>query len=134
MVDLNTRDERNKLRGIVISAEQNEVMTKEEAGFVLTLVDRFRQDIVKKEREALILQGQIAQLKINEQIIVQLIEGLVSAAERDIARRETAQKLREARDIQEDRRAAIKQRLNEAVEEDVIELKDESTATEKSAE
>ena len=118
MVDLETRDERNKLRGVVISAEKNEVLTRDEAGFVLTLVDRFRADIIKKEKQMLVLQGEISQLRSNEQIIVQLIEGLVGAAERDLARRETAKKLREAHEIRDERRAAVKERLQEAVAEE----------------
>lgn len=118
MVDLPVREERNRLRGVVISAEQNEIITKDEAGFVLALVERFRADIAKKERQALVLQGEISQLRANEQIIVQLIEGLVSAAERDIARRETAQKLREGHELREERRAAIKERLSESSEEE----------------
>ena len=118
MVDLPLREERNKLRGVVISAEKNEVLTKEEAGFVLTLVDRFRADIIKKEKQLLVLQGEVSQLRANEQIIVQLIEGLVMAAERDVARRETAQKLREAHELKDERRAAIKERLNESMDEE----------------
>ena len=121
MVDLELREERNKLRGVVISATQNEIITREEAGFVLTLVDRFRNDIAKKEKQALLLQGEISQLRANEQIIVQLIEGLVSAAERDIARRETAQKLREGREVENERRASVLKSL----QEEEMELKPE---------
>jgi hypothetical protein len=121
MVDLELREERNKLRGVVISATQNEIITREEAGFVLTLVDRFRNDIAKKEKQALLLQGEISQLRANEQIIVQLIEGLVSAAERDIARRETAQKLREGREVENERRANVLKSL----QEEEMELKPE---------
>jgi hypothetical protein len=108
MVDLPSRNERNKLRQIVSLAEQNEIMTKEEAGFVIALIERFRVDIEKKVKEAFILEGQIAQLRNNEQIIVQLIENMISAAERDSARRATMEKLREARDVEETRRAAHK--------------------------
>lgn len=118
MVDLERREDRNKLRGVVISAEKNEVITKEEAGFVITLIERFRADISKKEKQMLVLQGEISQLKANEQIIVQLIEGLVSAAERDIARRETAQKLREGHELRDERRAAIKERLGASLDEE----------------
>lgn len=108
MVDLPSRSERNKLRQIVGLAEQNEVMTKEEAGFVISLIEKFRVDIEKKVREALILEGQIAQLKNNEQIIVQLIESMIAAAERDAARRATMEKLKEAREVEDIRRASHK--------------------------
>ena len=112
MVDLELREDRNKLRGVVISAAQNEVITKEEAGFVLALVERFRGDIVKKERQATLLAGEISQLRANEQIIIQLIDNMVSAAERDIARRETSQKLREGRIVQEEKIREMKEQLN----------------------
>jgi hypothetical protein len=125
MVDLPLREERNKLRGVVISAEKNEVLTKEEAGFVLTLVDRFRADIIKKEKQLLVLQGEISQLRANEQIIVQLIESLVMAAERDVARRETAQKLREAHELKDERRAAIKERLGEVIDETEVSVSEQ---------
>ena len=121
MVDLPVREDRNKLRGVVISAEKNEIITREEAGFVLALVERFRADITKKEKQLLVLQGEVSQLRANEQIIVQLIEGLVSAAERDIARRETAQKLRDAREVENERRANVKRSLQEEEVDNVVE-------------
>ena len=94
MVDLPLREERNKLRQVVINAQKDEIITQEEAGFVITLTERFRKDIEKKEKLLLTLQGEINQLRINEQIIVQLIESMVSAAERDLARQETMKKLK----------------------------------------
>ena len=129
MVDLELREDRNKLRGVVISAAQNETITKEEAGFVLALVERFRGDIVKKERQATLLAGEISQLRANEQIIIQLIDNMVSAAERDIARRETSQKLREGRIVQEEKIREMKESLNSTpVEEKDPQLGEEPAA------
>jgi hypothetical protein len=105
---LEDRGQRNKLRSVVMNAEDRKVMTKEEAGFVVSLVERFRTDIEKKVKQLHILQGEIAQLKINEQIIVELIENMIAAAERDIARQETMRRLKEAREIQDERREALK--------------------------
>lgn len=106
---LEDRGDRNKLRTIVMNAEDSKVMSKEEAGFVVALVERFRVDIEKKIKQMNILQGEIGQLKVNEQIIIELIENMISAAERDIARQETMRKLKEAREIQEERREALKE-------------------------
>lgn len=105
MVNLASRDERNKLRQVVGKATADEIITQEEAGFVITLVERFRADIEKKVKDLHILEGQIAQLKLNEQIIIQLIENMVAAAERDLARQETMKKLKDARAIEEERHA-----------------------------
>lgn len=107
---LDDRVDRNKLRHIVMNAEDREIITKEEVGFIVSLVERFRNDIEKKVKQLHVLTGEIAQLKSNEQIIVNLIENMVSAAERDIARRETMDKLKAAREVQEERRQAIKDR------------------------
>jgi hypothetical protein len=103
MVDLPSREERNKLRQVVNRAKLEDIITQEEAGFVITLVERFRSDIDKKIKDLHVLEGQIAQLRINEQIIIQLIENMVAAAERDLARQETMEKLKAAREIEEAR-------------------------------
>ena len=105
MVDLPMREERNTLRQVIIKAQNDDVMTQEEAGFVITLIERFRKDIEKKEKLLLTLQGEISQLRTNEQVIIQLIESMISAAERDLARQETMQKLKEARSVEEERHA-----------------------------
>ncbi len=88
------REQRNKLRQIVMKAERNNVVTKEEAGFVTTLVNRFRIDIEKKIKQLHMLEGQISQLKVNEQIIIHLIENMIAAAERAQARQDTIEKIR----------------------------------------
>ena len=110
---LEDRAQRNKLRHIVMNAEKREVMTKEEAGFVISLVERFRGDIEKKVKQLHLLQGEINQLKTNEQVIVNLIENMVSAAERDIARQETMARLKEAREVEEERERALKAKAPE---------------------
>lgn len=105
---LEERVERNKLRQVIFTANEKDAVTKEEAGFVIALVERFRSDIEKKIKQLHVLQGEIAQLRANEQIIIDLIENIVSAAERDLARQETMNKLKAARDVQEERRQALK--------------------------
>jgi len=105
---LEDRTERNKLRHAVINAEKREIITKEEAGFIISLVERFRLDIEKKVKQLHMLQGEIGQLKTNEQIIVNLIENMTAAAERDIARQETMARLKESREIQRQREAEQK--------------------------
>ena len=105
---LNDRTERNKFRQVVLNAEDKKAITKEEAGFVVSLVERFRSDIEKKIKQLHVMQGEISQLKINEQIIAELIKNMVAAAERDIARQETMEKLKESREVQSDRREELK--------------------------
>ena len=110
---LEDRTERNKLRHAVINAEKREIITKEEAGFIISLVERFRLDIEKKVKQLHMLQGEIGQLKTNEQIIVNLIENMTAAAERDIARQETMARLKEAREVEEEREKALKAKAPE---------------------
>lgn len=105
---LDSREERNRLRQVVLNAEDREIITKEEVGFVVALAERFRNDIEKKVKQLHVLQGEIAQLKVNEQIIVEIIENMVAAAERDLARQETMNKLKAAREVQDERRQALK--------------------------
>lgn len=95
---LESRNERNKLRHTIMNAEQRKIITKEEVGFIVTLVERFRSDIEKKIKTLNILQGEISQLKINEQIILDLVSNMIAAAERDVARQETMVKLKESRE------------------------------------
>ena len=106
---LESRQDRNKLRNVVMNAEDRKVISKDEIGFIVTLVERFRSDIEKKVKQLHILQGEISQLKINEQIIIDIVENLIAAAERDIARQETMRKLKEAREVQDERREALKE-------------------------
>lgn len=114
---LEQRQDRNKLRSVVMTAEDSRIISKEEAGFIVSLVERFRSDIEKKVKQHNILQGEIAQLKINEQIIIDLIQNMVAAAERDIARQETMRKLKEAREVQEERRDELKDDAPQTAEE-----------------
>jgi len=111
MLGLDGRAERNKLRKTVMKAEQEDLVTKEEVGFIVTLTQRFRADIEKKVKQLHQLQGEIAQLKNNEAIIVGLIDNLVKAAERDRARIELEAKLKESREVEAERHRARKAAL-----------------------
>lgn len=94
---LESREGRNKLRHTIMDAEQKKVITKEEVGFIIVLIERFRADIEKKIETLNILRGEISQLKINEKIILDLVNNMIAAAERDIARQETMTKLKETK-------------------------------------
>lgn len=83
------RQERNTLRHAVMQAEKNKTISATEAGFIVTLVDRFRKDRERKFQQLAVLQGELAQLKTNEQIIMNLIDSMVKAAKRDKDRQET---------------------------------------------
>jgi len=79
---LKDRAERNRLRQAIMAAEKKQLVSKEEIGFVVTLIERFRSEMEKKQKAADILQGEIAQLRFNESIIMNLIENMIAAAER----------------------------------------------------
>lgn len=122
---LDDRATRNKLRGVVMNAEDREVITKEEAGFIVTLVERFRGDIERKVKQLHALQGELAQLKANEQIIMELVQNMVNAAERDLARQETMNKLKAAREVQEERRQALRDKTPAESDDGNKEVKDD---------
>lgn len=97
-MDLENRVDRNKIRGAIQKARQDNLLGQAEAGFIITLVERFRSDIEKKIKILHQLQGEINQLRNNEKIIINLIESIVSAAERDQARQETFDEIREIKE------------------------------------
>jgi len=97
-MDLENRADRNKIRGAIQKARQDELLGQTEAGFIITLVERFRSDIEKKIKVLHQLQGEINQLRNNEKIIVDLIENIVAATERDKARQETFDRIREIKE------------------------------------
>ena len=88
------RKDANRLRNIVDRAAREKIITKEEVGFIVTLIERFRADIDKKIKQLHVLQGEIAQLRSNEQIIVNLIESMIAAAERQLARQATMERIK----------------------------------------
>ncbi len=91
---LEDRSKRNTLRHVIDKAEKKNMMSKEEVGFIITLTERFRADIEKKIRQLHMLQGEIAQLRTNEQIMINLVEQMLAAADRDKARQDTYNKIR----------------------------------------
>ena len=91
---LDSRADRNKLREVVNKAVDKKTITKEDAGFVVVLAERFRADIDRKVKQMHMVQGEINQLQTNEQIIIDLIGNMLAAADRDEARIKTAAKLR----------------------------------------
>lgn len=91
---LEDRTARNTLRQVMTKAEASSIFSKEEIGFIITLVERFRADIEKKTKQLYVAQGEVAQLKLNERIIIQLIENMLAATERSIARQKTMDDIR----------------------------------------
>ncbi len=84
----------NTLRSIIDKADDKEVLSKSEIGFIIQLVEKFRSDIEKKVKLSQIIQGEISQLKANEKIIIDLISNIIAAAERDEARQKTMEAIR----------------------------------------
>jgi len=95
---LKDRAERNRLRQVIMAAEKKNIVSQEEIGFIVTLVERFRADLDVKMRQLSVLQGEIAQLKFNERIIMDLIENMIAAAERAQSRQEKFDKMKEEGD------------------------------------
>ena len=83
---LKDRAERNRLRQVIMAAEKKKIVTQEEIGFIVALIERFRADGDKKMRQLNVLQGELAQLQYNEQIVMSLVENMISAAERALER------------------------------------------------
>ena len=108
---LDGRIDRNKLRKIIMDAEDNKVITKEEAGFIVSLAKKFRNDIEEKIKQLHVLQGEISQLKLNEKTIIDLIQNMVAAAERDLVRQETMKKLKAANGVQDRTEKALKDEI-----------------------
>lgn len=98
---LKDRAERNRLRQVIMAAEKKKIVTKEEIGFIVSLVERFRNDLDKKMKQLNMLQGEIMQLQYNEQVIMNLIENMVAAAERAYERQKKFDDLR-SESIEED--------------------------------
>ena len=98
MVVLEDRKERNTLRQAIMKAEDRKIISRDEAGFVITLVERFRSDIEKKIKQMNVLQGELSQLHANETVIINLIDNMVKAAERDLARQDTMRRIKEAKE------------------------------------
>jgi len=118
MVDLlEDRDRRNKLRSVVQTALRQNLVSKEEMGFVVALTEKFRLEIERKVKQAHMIQGEISQLQQNEQMIINLVENMIGAAARDKARQETLAKLKEGRENTKIRRAETKEKLKKEKEE-----------------
>ena len=91
------REEANRVRGIIDKAQEKELITTDEVGFISILVNRFRADIERKTQQLHILSGELAQLRANEKIIVDVVENIIAASERDKARQETLENIKNAK-------------------------------------
>lgn len=94
IVDTPNREEDSKLRGILFKAEEKKLVSKEEVGFITALAKRYRADTDRKIKQLYVMQGEIAQLKNNELMIVNMLENVIAAADRDEARRDTMARIR----------------------------------------
>lgn len=75
------------------------------------LSEKFGAELESKQTRLNMLKGEISQLRANEHAIIGLIESLIKAKERDIARQETAEKLRTARAVEKERHETRKNAL-----------------------
>lgn len=97
-LELNERYDRNTLRNTLIKAEEHKAISRDEIGFVVALVDRFRAETERKMKQLNMLQGEVAQLRVNEQIVINMLENIIAAAQRDVERQETFNQLKTARE------------------------------------
>lgn len=95
---LEDRANRNLLRNVVMKAEGEKVLSKEEGGFVITLAKKFRLEVEKKTKQLYVLQGEIAQLKLNEKLIIQLVDNVISADKRAKDREKTMENLKSSKE------------------------------------
>ena len=89
-------DELSVFRKAIDNALSDEVISQEEAGFIVTLAARFREDIERKSKAMIALQGEIAQLKANEKIILDIVSNMVAAQRRAEDRDRTLRELKES--------------------------------------
>lgn len=107
----------NSLKGQVAQLKENNKLiadSKESDAklrFEGVLKEKFALELESKETRLNMLRGEISQLRANEQAIMGLIESLIKAKERDIARQETADKLRAARAVEKERHEVRKKAL-----------------------
>lgn len=100
MENINSKVDDRKLREISEKAITEEVITKEEYGFIFSLVKKYRAEAERKLKQIDVLKGQVMQLQLNERIIIDLLNNLVRAAERAKAREETLSKLKSNLDVE----------------------------------
>lgn len=95
--DMNQQDtaDRDRLNNLISKAGNSEVMSQEEVGFVVMLVERFRSDLDTKINQLQTLKGEINQLRANERIIMDIVKNLVSAADREASRLKAEKELRQ---------------------------------------
>ena len=113
----NSRPDMNKLRKTIMNAQDEKVISAEEAGFIVTIANRFRADIEKKTRAMYALQGEIAQLRTNEQVIIELVNNLVGAQRRADDRAKTLHDMKQAKKEAQDRKADEAKDAGTVVEE-----------------
>lgn len=91
---MDNREEANRVRVIMDKAQETDLVTSDEMGFISVLVNRFRADIERKTQQLHTLSGEISQLRTNEKIIVDVVENIIAASERDKARQETLKNIK----------------------------------------
>jgi len=104
--EMNQQDtaNRDRLDNLINKAGNKEVMSQEEVGFVVMLVERFRSDLDTKTDQLLTLKGEINQLRANERVIMDIVKNLVSAADREANRLKAEKALRQDANNQKDDR------------------------------
>ena len=101
MTSLDDKNIRDALRKVLDSAAAKGYLTTQEAAFTNMLFDRIDREIDQKTREHIRLDGQLKQLRLTKQIVIDMIKDSIAARERAEAREETYNRLREGRAARE---------------------------------
>ena len=65
------------------------------SGLLITINNRFKSELERKARALLTLQGEIAQLKANEKVLLDIIGNVIAAHERAVEREAAVARVRE---------------------------------------
>jgi hypothetical protein len=68
---LEDRAERNKLRHVVLKAEKEEIITKDEVAFIIEIIENGRKEIDKKAARLMMLKGEILQAREDRSRVIE---------------------------------------------------------------
>jgi hypothetical protein len=101
MTSLDDKKIRDALRKVLDSAAEKGYLSVQEAAFTNMLFDRLDREVEQKTKEFIRLDGQIKQLRLTKQVVIDMIKDSIAARERAEAREETYNRLREGRAARE---------------------------------
>ena len=98
---LEDKNIRSALRTVLDSAADQGFLSAEQGAFTEMLFDRIDREIEQKTKEHIRLDGQIKQLTLTKQLVINMIKDSIKAAERAKAREETYARMKEGKAARE---------------------------------